>query len=434
MNKILLRLKGIYDRYIGDSNYKRNVLTMVGGRVIAQVVPILLSPLLTRIYSPAEFGVFGVYSTIVSLVALISNGRYCLSIILPKKDEDAQTMVLVSSFLTIIVSVLFLVILFVSGDRFFNLLDIKSLSNYLFILFLSILLIGLYEALFYYELREKKYKVLAVNIIVQAGVVIAARIALGLMGHTDIGLILSFVLGYTISYVLLIYTADFSINFDLFKSNVKHLVKRYSNFPRFSLFSDTLYTLSMNLPNVLLNKAFGSAAVGYFSLSDKILGSPIWLITSSVGDVFKQEASEQYRNEGNCKIVFEKTTKTLFYIGIIPFIMIFALVPPLIPFIFGEIWTPVGEYIRIFSLMYFSSFVVNPTSHMVYIVDKQQYAILFQVVRLISVITAFILGFYYKDLILGLVVWSVLITLTNVLIFTISYKFARDSVYVETDK
>lgn len=429
----MLFIKGIYLKYIGDSHYKKNVLTMVGGRIIAQAIPILLTPLLTRIYSPAEFGVFGVYLTIVSLIALISNGRYCLSIILPKEKEEAQSMVLISSFLTVSLSILFLVILLLIGNQFFNLLSITSIKDYSFLLFLNILLIGLYEALFYYELREKKYKVLAINVIVQAGVLIITRLVVGYIGYTNLGLILSYIFSYFVSYILLIFKSDFRIRFVLSKLEVKKLLKRYVNFPKFSLFSDTLYTMSANLPNILLNKVFGSSAAGYFTLSDKILGSPLWLVTSSVGDVFKQEASEQYRNGGNCKLIFQKTTKTLFYIGIIPFIAIFAIVPPLVPFVFGEIWEPAGAYIRIFSLMYFSSFIVGPITHMAYIVNKQQYSILFQIVRLVAVIVAFTIGAYYHNLMVGLVLWSILITLSNILIFIISYKFARDSKYVETD-
>ena len=135
-------------KYIGESAYKKNVMIMVGGRVIAQSIPILLTPLFTRLYSPSEFGIFGVYTAIVSFVAMISNGRYCLSIILPKEDEKAKDLVVLSSFFTILVSVFVFIVFLFFGKDFFMLLNVEELNKYLPVLILNILFIGLYEALF----------------------------------------------------------------------------------------------------------------------------------------------------------------------------------------------------------------------------------------------------------------------------------------------
>lgn len=431
MSKIKSVAKLFYAKYIGDSSYKKNVLTMVGARVIAQAIPILLTPLLTRIYSPEEFGVFAVYSTIASFVAMISNGRYCLSIILPKSKEKAQTLVLISSLFTIFTGILFFVILIFIGKNFFSALNIETISQYTPFLIATIIFVGLYEALFYYGLREKMYKILAVNIIIQASILILLRLSVGYLGYTGIGLIISHLVSYFVSYILLFFESKIQIDMKDLRKNSKQLLSKYVNFPRFSLLSDILSTLTNNSPNIFLNKIFGSTSAGYFSISDKVLGSPIWFVTSSVGDVFKQEASEQYRNGGNCITVFMKTSKALFLIGIIPFLLIFLFVPALVPFLFGENWAPAGEYIRIFAVMYFSSFVVNPVSYIIFIVNKQIHGILFQVIKLISIIIAFGLGLYYQNLTLGLIMWSGLITISNIIIFLISYKLARDSKYVE---
>jgi O-antigen/teichoic acid export membrane protein len=417
----------ILTRYIKDSEYKKNVLVMVAGRIIAQSIPIVITPLLTRMYTPGEFGIFAVYGSVVSLVAMISNGRYCLSIILPKEKGEAKYLVLLSSIFTVFVTILFTIVVLLFRDRFFEILNIEIIDNFILLLSLNILFVGLYEALYFYALREKKFRLLSSNIIIQAFVLVIVRLLTGYLGYTNLGLILSYVLGFFVAYILLLIKLDLKINIGAFRENCRGLISKYSNFPKFSLFSDTLGNLTNSFPNILLNKVFGSGEVGYLSLSDKVLGTPIWFITSSVGDVFKQQASELYRNGKNCESLFIKTSKTLFYVGIIPFLLIFFLVPPLIPFVFGDLWASSGQYVRIFSLMYFSSFVVVPTAHMPYIVDKQQYAALFQGSKIISIVIAFALGYYYESLVLSLVLWSFLITMTNILIFLISYKFAKIS-------
>ena len=65
------------------SEFSKNVLTLMTGTTIAQAIPIAISPILTRIYSPEDFGVFVLYTAIVSLVTAISTGKYELAIMLP---------------------------------------------------------------------------------------------------------------------------------------------------------------------------------------------------------------------------------------------------------------------------------------------------------------------------------------------------------------
>ena len=427
-------IKKILRKYIKDSQYKKNVMVMVSGRIIAQIIPIVLTPLLTRIYSPGEFGIFGVYSTIIAIVALISNGRYSLSIILPKEDGQAKRLFLLSSIFTIICTILFGILATIFGKEIFNYLEIPLLSEYIIILLLNILFIGLYEPLYYLTLRTKQYKILTTNIVIQALILVFTRISLGYLGYTETGLIISYLVGYSLSYLLLLARLKIPI-FRLVKEfkikDYTELIKRYSRFPKFSLPADILSMLANYSPNILLNKIFGSVSTGYYSMSDKILGSPVWFITSSVGDVFKQEASEQLRTKNSCFDVFIKTSRTMFLLGLVPFLLIAIVAPLVIPFVLGPNWEPVGDLIRIFSLMYFLRFIVNPVSHIIYIVNKQNYNIFFQGINLFTTIISFALGFYFKDLYLCLITFSILSSISYIIVFLYSYKFARESRYEE---
>jgi O-antigen/teichoic acid export membrane protein len=423
-------IKKYISRYIGKSSYKKNVLSMVTGRVFAQAIPILLTPILTRMYSPEEFGLFGVYFTIISLIAMVSTGRYCLAIILPKKDKKVEGLVVLSSLITVGVSLISLLFLLLTKGILFPTLNVQALDSYILLIFLNILVLGLYEAAFYYGLRNKQYKILSTNIVIQSLVNITARLLLGYLGKTEYGLLLSYLLGYSISYILLvlrlkIYSFNFAERFKVIKS----LAKKYIQFPRFSLFADTLSMAANHSPNLFLSKIFGAIPTGYYSMSDKVLGSPIWFIMSSVGDVFKQEAAQQYREKGNCYDIFVKTAKSLFLFGIVPFILIFIFAPLLVPFVFGQNWEPVGIFIRIFSIMYFTRFVVGPVSYIVYIVEKQKLNIVFQGMKFVSIILAFIFGYLTKELNMTLLMWSLLTTLSYIVIFRLSLNLAKNSRY-----
>lgn len=415
-------LKKIKDKYLGKSRYKRNIVRMVGARVISQLIPILVSPLLTRIYTPKEFGVFQVYFTVVSIIGIISNGRYALSILLPKQDEDSQVLALFSALLTALFTMLFCGVLCIFRNDFFVLLNIESIKQHLPLLVINVFFFGVNEVFFLLELRRKKYKKLVLNIIAHPSAMIISRVLFGFMGMGAYGLILSYLIGYILSVLLLLYKIEIRISLNVFKNRIKELAKRYINFPKFSLLSDGMQNLTNLSPIILLNKCFGSDIAGYFSLSDKILGSPLWFITSSVGDVYRQEASEQFRLKGSCEDIFVKTVRSLFFFGIVPFLLIFLIVPLLIPFVFGSDWTMTGTFVRIFSLMYFTAFLANPILYTVNILDKQKYSVVFQIMKLVSILIAFIVGVYFKNFIMTLVVWSVLVSISNVFILYVSYR------------
>ena len=425
-------IKEILKKYLKDSQYKKNVLVMIIGRVVAQAIPILLTPLLTRIYSPEDFGIFGVFAAIIAIVAMISNGRYCLSIILPKKDEKAMTLFSLSTILTILTTIVFTIVLVIWGKPFFVLLNTPTLGEYIWIVILNMLFIGLYEDLYYYALRAKAFKILTTNIIIQSLVLIVSRLIFGYLGYTGYGLLLSYLLGYAVSYILMLIRLKIPVSSIIKQfswSEHKGLMKEYYKFPKYSLLADTLSMTSNMAPNILINKAFGSAVNGYYNMTDKILGSPIWLVTSSVGDVFRQEAAEQFRTKGSCFDIFKKTLKAMFLIGIVPFLLLFIFSPYLITPLLGEGWSEVGEFIRIFTVMYFVRFVVRPIYSVLYIVRKQDYNAIFQGIHLLSIVIAFFVGIVTKDLYLCLISWSVLSSISYVIILFFSYRFAKNTRY-----
>jgi O-antigen/teichoic acid export membrane protein len=75
------------------SEFSRNVLTLMTGTTIAQAIPIAISPILTRIYTPEDFGVFALYMAIAAIISVVSTGRYEMAIMLPKRNEDVNAIV-----------------------------------------------------------------------------------------------------------------------------------------------------------------------------------------------------------------------------------------------------------------------------------------------------------------------------------------------------
>ena len=97
------------------------------------------------------------------------------------------------------------------------------------------------------------------------------------------------------------------------------VAKKYINYPKYILPSELVSILSMELPVFLFVTLFTNSTVGFYALAVRIITTPINLIAKAVGNVFRREANELYRENGDCKNLVVKTTKTLFMLGIIPF-------------------------------------------------------------------------------------------------------------------
>jgi O-antigen/teichoic acid export membrane protein len=95
------------------SEFNRNALTLVSGTAIAQAILVLISPILTRLYSPADFGDLALFISITSIIGVIANGRYELAIMLPEKDEDAINVAAAGFLFNILISLLFSILIII---------------------------------------------------------------------------------------------------------------------------------------------------------------------------------------------------------------------------------------------------------------------------------------------------------------------------------
>ena len=203
------------------------------------------------------------------------------------------------------------------------------------------------------------------------------------------------------------------------------VIRRYKNFPLLNLPATLVNLLANQAPQLLLN-TFGESIVGYFAMSQKVLGSPVTLFSTSVSHVFKERASSDYRNKGNCRPIFLQTFKSLFLISVVPFILLFFLAPRLVPIIFGSQWIEAGVYIQALTLMYFFKFTVSPLSYVIIIAEKQKLNLIFQILLLILSIGSIGYGIYIQSPLIGVVLYSISYSIIYLIYLIISYKLSKN--------
>lgn len=417
MKKILLR----------RGEFARNTLTLMVGTTIAQAIPIAVSPILTRIYTPEDFGLFALYMSIVTIASIIITGRYELAIVLPEKKEDALNICALSISLTVLFSLITFILVLLFNDYITRILGAPEISKWLYLIPVSLLLTGIYQTLNYWSNRNKRYKRIMLNRIVQASSTATMNIGIGIIARSK-GLILSSVIGQGIVCLAMVADIIRKKEMNLKEISYVHMKMqaiRYNRLPKYSVLAHGTESTSTNIPHILLSNFFGAAAVGYFSLARRMIVIPISIISGAVGDVFLQRASREYNLNGRCDKLFIKTLLLLSAIGFPPFLLLFLSAPDLFAFIFGEQWRMAGILTQIMTFPFFLQFVVSPLSHMFTIAEKQSLELILQGVMLIIIVVSIIIGFCLNSLIIAISLFSLAYGMKYIIFLICSYLFSR---------
>ena len=171
------------------SEFNRNVLTLMAGTTIAQAIPVAIAPILTRIYSPEDFGVYALFLSLITIFGVIINGRYELAIVLPKKDEDAINILAISFILNLTISLFLLILVILFYEYFLKFPGIKNIGIWLYFIPLVVFLIGFWKMLNYFNIRKKQFKDIAKATIIKSIVLAVVQLSIGFIKSGVTGLI-----------------------------------------------------------------------------------------------------------------------------------------------------------------------------------------------------------------------------------------------------
>lgn len=405
-----------------------NVVILMAGTVISQLVPILVSPILTRYFTPEDFGLFGLYFSISMVLSIPVTGRYEFAIMLPKEDEDAINILSLSALIAFVFSFLLFVVLYFFHVPILSLINSESIGNWYLLLAPTVLLIGLYQSLNYWFNRKGDYLNLTYSRVARTSNSSLFSLIFGFTKMVGNGLILADTIGQAIATGFFYYR--FLKKYNHFRQQIswtkmKEMAKRYVHFPKYNILSGFLQNASVYAPSILLTSFFGNTVVGFYVLSFRVVSAPGAVIARAFGDVFRQQATEEFNKSGNCKNVFIKTFKKLLILSVIPFILLFFFAPMAFEFIFGSEWRQAGIYTQIMLLMFFLQFTVSPLSNMFIIAEKQGQEMYLQVFLFISVLISFYIGFkIFNSVNACLYLFTFVYSIKYLIEFYLSYKFS----------
>lgn len=344
--------------------FLNNVLTLMTGAVIAQAVPIAIIPILTRIFTPEDFGLLAIYSAAVSILGAIVTGRYDVAIMLPENDEDARVLLQISVLVSAIVSLTIYVPVSIFNSQISKFLGNDDIAAWLYLIPISVFVTGLYQALTYWNNRVGRFKNTALSRVVQSLFQGSAQTILGfiqLMGGLIWGQVIGLFFGG--GYLLKKDRVD-KLIFDKIEANkIKEQIIKYQKYPKYGVIGALCDASAVQMPVLMLTKFYSSSVTGMFSLTFRILNMPASIISSSIAQVLFQKVVEISHSEP------EKLNKYIIKLFILLFITCLPIVPilfiwgePLFSIVFGQQWGQAGVYAGYLVIAVAIRFAVSPLS------------------------------------------------------------------------
>ena len=421
-------------RFKPKSEFNRNILTLMTGTTIAQAIPIAISPILTRIYTPEDFGIFAIFLAITLIIGSIANGRYELAIMMPKKDEDAINIFALGFIITTSLSLLLLVLVLIFQKYFIFLLKNEEIGVWLYFVPISVFFFGIFNILNYFNNRKKNYKDISNANILKSIVAAIIQLSIGFIQQGATGLISGQIISQFFANTKLLKNIikDKVLISKIKKKKIIALAKRYKNFPKYSMPSGLLNITSLQVPVFLLGAFFNIAIVGFYSLSYRFISLPMSIIGSSIGQVFFQKSSELKNDKKALKKITLETYKKLFKIGILPFAIITVFGDYIFAFVFGKDWIVAGEYAQLLAIWILFLFIHSPITNLFSTLEKQKDALIFNITIIFSRILIISLGgYFFKDIYITIFLYSVLGIFLNLNILFYFFRLLKINIFNE---
>ncbi len=398
MTTIRTRFQMLIQR-LRSGSFLGNVLILAGGTGLGQLIVVLATPVLTRIYEPAEFGVLTVFVSIMGLMIVVSALRYEIAIPLPASPVAAINLTALSSLIVVGMSILSGVILFFFGAALAQRLSVPQLIPYLWFFPVGLLTGGLFQTLSYWHIRQRQFKRLTQAKVGQSTGMVGGQLLMGGLKFGAVGLVGGYVLGRIVAGGQLLYSMirDSRTLFgDIHFSNIKKSASRYRRFPLISSWSALLNQGGLQAAPLLLAAFYGVQVAGWFGLAQRVAGIPLTLIGRSVSQVYLGEASRLHNeNPAAMRRLFLRTASKLFlYVGI-PLMIGGLIAPWIFGFIFGEQWRISGWYIVALLPMFLGQMVVTPLSQTLNILERQDLQLIWDFFRILVVASAIAIPYYW---------------------------------------
>lgn len=371
----LSRLRAALLVRVRQSPFVANLAVLSGASAIGALIGLAATPLISRLYSPAEFGVFGVFTAALSIASVIGTLRYDLAIPTASNDDDAMS-ILVVALCAVVGTSLLCVLVVVTGALGSIMSATREHTGLLaWSLPLGMLGTGVYAALSNWMVRRRDYASLGQTKVTQAASLVGTQVVLGVAGAGAIGLIIGQIAGSSAGITRLMRRIGQQrdvVRVALQVDRIAATAQRYRRFPLLSGPAVLLDALTGALPLLVLASRFGATTAGVFTMVQRILLAPMSILTTNLGQIIFGDLSALRRENSEAMMsVFHRRLRQIALMAFVVIGSMTILVPVVLPIVLGPRWGMASTYFLILSPMLFGNFVSAPFGFVIDVLRRQ---------------------------------------------------------------
>ncbi|PBB06892.1 lipopolysaccharide biosynthesis protein [Salimicrobium humidisoli] len=418
---------------ISRKSFVRNVAIVASGTASAQVIMVVSSQFLTRIYGPEAFGMFGVYSSIIAIITPVAALTYPVAVVLPKSKETAMDLMRLSFYITLLVTMVTAVFLMLFSDVVVSAFNLEEVASFLYCLPLVIFFTGCLQIIEQWLIRNDQFKITARATLGQTAIIQTGMVGAGLFNPLAAILILFTSMNQALrSFIMMVGAGYFKpvkvISFltEINVQKMQKLAKRYYDFPVFRSPQLLLNGFSQGFPVLMLSSFFSPVAAGYYAIGRMALDMPTNLIGKAISDVLYPRISRGANNFEKITPILLKATAMMGGIGLLPFGLVILIGPWLFELVFGEGWSMAGEYAVWIAVWGWTRFLRAPSVSTLPVLSAQGFHLGFTICSLIVRIAAMFAGYRIFGDDLTAVAWFCISgAFMNILLVLITWKRTR---------
>jgi lipopolysaccharide exporter len=390
------------------SKFVSNIMKLGSATILGQLLGIIVMPFLSRIYSPADFGIYQLFFSIVALIAVISCLSYSGAINLPKMDKDAANIVILCIFLITITTIVTTVFFIVFSANIDAILNSPGLSKYFPLLPIAIICSMLAFVLGCWMARLGEFGTMAKANLYSSISGKTVSVGSGMLSPSPLGLIFGTIINDATSLVVFLRKSVMYFHFfdEVSYERIKQLAHRYKKFPQYDLSANLASSAAGQCTPFLLAYFFSTIIVGFYAMSILIVSLPSKLVGNSLTSVFYQKMCVEKNVSGNLKNIVKSVHTRLISVGMFGFLVVMIIGPELFTFVLGTKWLTSGIYAQILSPYFFVLFISVPLVTILNVMEKQESSLWFNIYVFISTTFLLIIGGRYGDPIIVIILIS----------------------------
>ena len=390
----------IFFKKVKSDNFLKDTNILLIGTIVSQIIVIATVPILSRIFSPTDYGLLTLFNSILVITANIVTLSYPIRIILPKKYLESLQLVIISILLSLGIGIILLLLSFLLPNSFINLINVGILGRWLPFAIIGGILLSITNTLNYWFNRNSLYKKIAILQVTQSIILTFFSLVVGFLSIVD-GLVLAQIFAFSTSIIIFILFSELKYKKENFLGLIK-IAKKHKNAPKYLYPGNLLDILTSQLPFLLITLWFTQEMTGHYRMAYSCLNLPAALFGSAIAQIFYKRFTKVWPDAAAAKLLLKKTWLFLFAIGPPAFLIIALAGETIFSFVLGSSWKIAGSMASILSIMCLFSLLHSPTSTTVLAIGNENLYMFYNVATLFGRTLSLYIGYLQNDLLFGL--------------------------------